>query len=277
MKHLTLRSLLLVLVTAIAASICHAQTTDTTGRGSGQVFADETMTYEGKISKLKISWTVADLTFSSVLQPDAKRLLITGEATSRGTLVKLFRYSFLQRYDTLVDIEDFRVLKTTTHDVQKQRVRDGEATFDHQAKRVTYVETDPKSPTRPPRRIASEITPDMLDMTTAIYAARLMPLEVGMRGELSVSDSGLVYKVPFTVTKRETQSTIFGKVSCLRVEPDIFGPGKLIEQKGKMVIWFTDDARRIPVRGEVSTEYGKGIARLKTYQKGTSITPAKPS
>lgn len=277
MTNLTFRTLLLIVVTAIAVSVCNAQRADGTGRGSGQMFADEIMTYEGKISKLKISWTVADLTFSSVLQPDAKRLLITGEATSRGTLLKIFRYSFIQRYDTLVDIDDFRVLKTTTHDVQKQRVRDGEATFDHRDKRVTYVETDPKSPTRPPRRIASEITPDVLDMTTAIYAARLMPLEVGMRGELSVSDSGLVYKVPFTVTKRETQSTIFGKVSCLRVEPDIFGPGKLIEQKGKMVIWFTDDNRRIPVRGEVSTEYGKGIARLKTYKKGTSITPAKPS
>lgn len=277
MTKLTFRSLFLILITAVTMSVGNAQSSDATGRGSAQMFADEVMTYEGKISKLKISWTVADIKFSSISQPDNKRLLITGEATSRGTLLKIFRYSFIQKYDTLVDIDDFRILKTTKHDVQKQRVRDGEAIFDHADKRVTYVETDPKSPTSPPRRIASQITPDVLDMTTAIYAARLMPLDVGMRGELSVSDSGLTYKVPFTVTKREIQSTIFGKVTCLRVEPDIFGPGKLIEQKGKMVIWFTDDARRIPVRGEVSTEYGKGIAKLKAYQKGTSITPAKPS
>ena len=87
--------------------------------------------------------------------------------------------------------------------------------------------------------------------------------------ELSVSDSGLVYKVPVTVTAREMQKTILGNVWCYRLDPDIFGPGRLIEQKGSMIIWMTDDARHIPVRSEIKAEVGKIDIKLK------SATPVK--
>lgn len=50
----------------------------------------------------------------------------------------------------------------------------------------------------------------------------------------------------------------------MRVEPQIFGPGRLIEQNGKMVIWFVDDARKVPVRSELKTPYGKFTIKLKS-------------
>lgn len=252
----------------IAGVDAHAQPLAQTGRGSGQMFVGETLTYDGKLSRLKIGWSIADLVFKTTAQPDTGRLVIRGEAVSQGTLLKLLRFSFVQEYESLLSMGDFRILKTTKHDVQKQRVRDSEAVFDYGARSVTYVETDPKDATRPPRRIASEIAPDVLDMVSAIYAVRLMPLDVGTRGRFDVSDSGLVYSVPFAVTKRERQPTAtFGKVTCLRVEPDIFGPGRLIEQKGKMVIWLTDDPRHVPVRAEVTTQFGKVNIKLESYKK----------
>lgn len=273
-KRIVLAALLSLFTTGASG-----QPSDATGRGSAQMFVGETLTYDGKLSRLKIGWSIADLVFKATSRPDSKEIVIRAEAVSQGTLLKLLRFSFVQEYESLMSMNDFRVLKTTKHDVQKQRVRDSEAFFDYEARSVTYVETDPKDATRPPRRIASAITPDVLDMISAIYAVRLMPLEVGTRGEFAVSDSGLVYKVPFAVTKRERQSTAtFGKVTCLRVEPDIFGPGRLIEQKGKMVIWMTDDPRHVPVRAEVTTDFGKVNIKLGSYQKtvvGPDDRPAK--
>src|SRR5205085_12499450 len=105
-------------------------------------------------------------------------LLIRTEAVSRGTLLKLFRYNFSQTYESTIDGQ-FRILRTTKHDVQKDRVRDGDANFDYEQKRVTYVETDPKGPNRPPRSIASEISSAMQDMISAIYYLRIQPLSVG--------------------------------------------------------------------------------------------------
>lgn len=231
---------------------------------SARMFDGETLKYDGKGSKYKLSMTVADLTFSASASPNSNSLVIKSEAISKGSLLKLFRYSFLQQYQSTVDLDTFRILKTTKHDVQKERVRDSEATFDYKTKRVSYIETDPKDPMRPPRRIASEIGDQLYDMISAIYAVRMLPLAVGKKFEFSVSDSGLVYKVPFTVTARERQDTVLGKVWCFRVEPDIFGRDRLIERDGKMVIWMTEDARHTPVRAQIKTEWGKFDIKLKS-------------
>jgi len=230
---------------------------------NASMFAGETLKYEGKGNKLHVSLAVADLTFTASRAPNSNELVIRSEAISKGTLLSLFHYSFLQQYQSTLDLSSFRIVKTTKHDVQKERVRDSEALFDYQNKKVSYVETDPKDPNRPPRRIASEIGEHMQDMISAIYALRLEPLAVGKKFEFSVSDSGLVYKVPVTVTKRERQQTPFGKVWCFRVEPDLFGPNRLIEREGKMIIWMTDDERHTPVRSQISTEFGKFEVKLK--------------
>lgn len=235
---------------------------------SGRMFIGETLTYEGKIRKFLKSLSIAELTFAVTSVPELNELSIKSEAESKGTLLKLFRYSFLQQYDSTLDLARFRTLTTVKHDVQKERVRESAAVFNYDARRVTFVETDPKDPMRPPRRIASEIGDQMYDMISAIYAVRLLPLAVGKRFEFSVSDSGLVYKVPFNVTAREMQKTVVGKVFCYRVEPQIFGPGRLIDQKGKMVIWMTDDARHLPVRAKVDTGYGTVEIKLKS-----AVTP----
>ncbi len=243
------------------------------GSMSGTMFAGETLTYEGKISKYKVGISVADLTFTATQQPGSKELLIKTDAVSKGTLLKLFKYSFLQQYESTVDLDSFRIAKTTKHDVQKERVRDSEAIFDYTEKRVRYVETDPKDKNRPPRRIASEISEPLYDMVSAIFYARMAPLATGKRFDLAVSDSGLVFQVPIVVTGRETMSTAIGKVSCFKLEPEIFGKDRLIEQNGKMIVWITDDARRIPVRAQINTSFGKVEVKLKGYSKkilGTS-------
>ena len=231
---------------------------------SARMFAGETLKYEGKINRILHGMPVADLSFNAIIPPNSDELLIKGEAISKGTLLKIFRYSFLQEYDSTVDTKTFRILRTDKHDVQKDRVRDSEAVFDYKDKRVTFIETDPKDPVRPPRRIASEIGDNVLDMISAIYALRALPLAVGQKHEFWVSDSGLVYKIPFVVTGREMQKSVLGNKWCLRIEPEIFGKDRLIEQKGKMIIWIVDDSRHTPVRSEISTQYGKFDIKLKS-------------
>lgn len=223
----------------------------------------ETLTYEGKFSKIIRGIAVADLSFKVMNAPNNKDYLVKAEAKSKGTLLKLFRFSFLQQIDSTIEKEEFRALKTVKRDVQKERVRDSEALFDYAAKRVTYVETDPKDTMRPPRNIASTIEDKTHDMISGIYSLRLLPLAVGKKFELAVSDSGLVYKVPLRVTAREQQKTVLGKVWCFRIEPEIFGENRLIEQKGSMIIWITDDEKRIPVRSQLNTEIGKVEVKLK--------------
>lgn len=244
--------------------------------GSVPFDAGETLTYEGKVSRIIQGITVADLTFT-VDRIEGDDYLIKAEARSKGTLLKLFRFSFLQRFESTIDNERFRVTRTVKHDQQKDRVRDSEAFFDYKDKRVTYTETDPKEPMKPPRRIASEIEGTTHDLISGIYSLRILPLAIGKTFDLRVSDSGLVYNVPVMVTAREMQKTEIGRVMCFRVEPQVFGPGRLIESKGKMVIWITDDARKLPVRSQVNASIGKIDIKIRsaTNARNASTQTAK--
>jgi hypothetical protein len=146
-------------------------------------------------------------------------------------------------------------------------VRDSEAVFDYTSDKVTYVETDPKDPQKPPRRVASGIETETQDLLSGIYALRRLPFAVGKNFKHSVSDSGLVYQVPIRVTGRERQKTFLGKVMCWKIEPEVFGENRMIEQKGEMTIWITDDNRRIPVRSKIETKIGKVEIKLRKVEK----------
>lgn len=220
--------------------------------------------YEAKFNKIIRGITVGDLTFTVANAPMDGNYLIKAEAVSKGTLIKLFGFSFLQEYQSTIGSRNFRALKTTKHDVQKDRIRDSEAVFDYGDQRVTFVETDPSEPMKPPRKIASAIPDQTHDIISGIYEIRLLPLAVGKTFDLTVSDSGLVYQVPVKVTARERQKTALGKVWCFRVEPQVFGPGRMIEKEGSMIIWITDDARRIPVRAQINASIGRIEIKLKS-------------
>ena len=231
----------------------------------------ESLTYEGKISKLVLRGiSVADLTFTVSKAPENNNFLVKAEANSKGTLLKLFRFSFVQKFESTVNGENFSVLKTVKRDEQGERIRNSEATFDYNEKQVTYVETDPKDSARPPRRIASSIENETYDLISGAYILRSLTLAVGKTFTLNISDSGLVYKIPVRVTARERQNTILGKVFCFRVEPEVFGQGRMIENKGSMIIWITDDNRRLPVRSQLNTNLGRIEVRLRKIENKKS-------
>ena len=226
----------------------------------------ENLTYEAKWSKsLLRGIDVADLNFKIIKAPDGggNRLLFQGEAISKGTLMKIARFSFLQKIDSTVDASNFRILHTIRRDEQKDRIRDGEAQFDYKSNRVVYREIDPNNPERAPRTITSPLETATHDLLSAVYFLRRQPLAVGKDFELSVSDSGVIYQIPVKVVAREELKTVIGKVWTLRVEPEVFGDRRLVPGEGKMIIWFTDDARHLPVRSQIQADIGKIEIKLK--------------
>ncbi|CAN5815577.1 hypothetical protein BH20ACI4_BH20ACI4_14890 [soil metagenome] len=230
--------------------------------------AGEKLTYEGNFSKLLLRGIdVAELSMTVYNSPDKEDYFVKAEAKSKGTLLKLFSFSFYQKVESTVDGDSLTILKTIKRDEQGDRVRDSEAVFDYTSDKVTYVETDPKDPQKPPRRVASSINDETQDLLSGIYALRRLPFAVGKTFMLSVSDSGMVYQVPIRITGRERQKTVLGKVMCWRVEPEVFGENRMIEQKGEMTIWITDDNRRIPVRSKIETKIGKVEIKLRKVEK----------
>ena len=238
----------------------------------------EELVYEGEFSKsLLRGMDIAELRFSASLKPNDQindgrtrtSLRLEVEAVSKGLLRKLFGIDFRQRIESTVEPASFTVLQTTKLDEQGRRQRTSQTIYDRDAGKVIWVERDPNDPARPPRVVESSFNGAVQDIASVFYFLRTRPLETGNSFELYVSDSGQVYQVPVRVHQAKRMRTVLGEVSTICVEPEVFGEGRLLRGKGQMTIWFTDDARRIPVRAQINNDFGKLDIKLKSFSNGT--------
>ena len=240
----------------------------------------EELVFEGEFTRALLRGIdIADLRFTATLEPSArattdeshetapaKSLHLIVDAVSKGILRKLFGLRFHQRIESTVDPASFAVLQTTKLDEQGERRRTSQAVFDRATGKVVWTERDPNNPTKEPRVISSQFSGAVQDLASVFYFLRTQPLALGQSMEVVVSDSGRVYRIPHRVVERKMMKTVVGEVAVLKVEPEIFGEGRLLPGRGKLFIWFTDDARRIPVRAHISNEMGTLDIKLKSIK-----------
>ncbi|HJU54951.1 MAG TPA: DUF3108 domain-containing protein [Pyrinomonadaceae bacterium] len=198
-------------------------------------------------------------------------LRFTVEAVSKGLLRKLFGLNFRLHVDSTVEPTSFAVMQTTKLDEQGKRKRTSEAVFDRDAGRVVWTERDATDPSREPRVVTSETKGAVQDIASVFYYLRTQPLELGKSFEVQVSDSGRVFSVAVVVSEKKKMKTLLGQVQTLKVEADVFGEGRLIRGKGKLAIWFTADARHIPVRAKINNELGTLDITLKRITSGPAL------
>lgn len=259
-------SLALLLSALLFAS---APASDSKRKDTGKLPFDpsEELVYEGEFSRALLrGLNVAELRFTANRTPASTTqannanapaaLRFTLDAVTKGLLRKLFGLNFRQHIESTVEPLSFSVLQTTKLDEQGKRKRTSEAVFDKTAGKVVWTERDPTDPTREPRVVTNQMSGAVQDIASAFYYLRTQPLELGRSFEILISDSGYVYHIPIAVSEKKTLKTVIGRVQTLKVDAEIFGEGRLLRGKGKMSIWFTDDARHIPVRAKINNEMG---------------------
>jgi hypothetical protein len=244
----------------------------------------EQLVYEGEFTKLLLRGIdVAELRFkasrpAAALTPNegdaqaaaaSQPLLLSTEVISKGFFSKLFGVNFHFRAESQVEPNAFYALRTTKTDEQGKRLRTSETVFDQQAKTVEYTERDPNNAAQAPRVITAVLQGPTQDIVSAIYFIRTLDLTPGKTFTIPVSDSGRVFQVPATVVaEKKKMKSVLGKVSVVRIDVDIFGPGRPVEEgKGKMSIWVTDDERRVPIKARLSHDIGQLDITLKSVQK----------
>lgn len=85
------------------------------------------------------------------------------------------------------------------------------------------------------------------DIVSAIYYVRSLPLEIGRKYEVPISDGGKTLPVTVEVQAKEEVKTGAGNFRTIRLEPKVFG-GSLFKRSGRMQIWFSDDPQRLLVQ-----------------------------
>ena len=266
-------NLVLLLTLAVAAFIFPAQAL--AQKSPPKPFEPlEELHFEAEFSRALLrKLDVADLKFHASKTPTAEgesyALTFKAEVTSKGFFARLFNLKFKETVESIVEPLTFTVKKTTILDEQGKRVRETKSTFDSTKGQMTWTLRDPNNPQSEPRQAITEFSGQLQDVLSAIYFIRTQPLEVGKGFDIYIGDGGRVYTIPVKVLERKRMKTVLGRVDAFRVNAELFGPERLIDdEKGEFSIWFTADARHIPVGGRVKTDYGTFDIKLKRVITG---------
>ncbi|HZS04070.1 MAG TPA: DUF3108 domain-containing protein [Blastocatellia bacterium] len=273
----------------VGAGYGDASATEPDRRGSQREFkiqplslTGEKLTYEVKFSRFPIYATVGEVTFELVgkpasplpenlieelsvgFKPEDNRgfIHLRALAVAKGFLIRLFGVSAQDRYETLVDEHDFGARLGFKRIQEGKKNLSQTTVFDREKQSAGYSVRDFNKPQEAAKESSVKITPGTLDLLSAIYFLRLQKLKTGETLRFPLNDEGQQYDIEVVVGKTEKLKTDFGKFKTIRVEPKIFGPGKLISRPGEMTMWLTDDDRRIPLKVVAKTSSGTVTANL---------------
>jgi hypothetical protein len=247
----------------------------------------EELVYEGEFTRAILRGiNIAELRFKA-LRPTPSAVTVEGEAqeaapsplvlttdvVSKGFFSKLFGVTFKFHAESQVEPNDFYALRTTKKDEQGKRVRTSETVFDQQSKKVEFTERDPNNAQSAPRVITAVLDGPTQDIVSAVYFLRTQPLIPGQTFNIAISDSGRVFQVPATiVAEKKKMKSVLGKVEVVRVDVELFGPGRPMEEgKGKMSIWVTSDERHVPIKARLSHDMGQLDITLKSIQREEAL------
>ena len=176
---------------------------------------------------------------------------IVSDARSNDFFSKFFEVR--DRYESYMDTTELYSLRYEKHIREGKFKRDESVEFDQVVHRATY------------RDKVVPIPPRAQDVLSALYYVRTLPLEVGQTISLANHTDGKNYPLMVKVHGRERVKVDAGEFDCLVVEPILRGPG-IFTQKGRLMVWLTDDERRMPVLMKSKVVIGHVAAILKSYQ-----------
>jgi hypothetical protein len=102
--------------------------------------------------------------------------------------------------------------------------------------------------------------PGTRDVLSALYYVRGRDLEVGQEIDIETFDNGKIYPARVKVIGEERVTTPAGDFDCLVIEPVV--EEGIFAKTGRLVIWVTDDALKIPVLVKSKVSVGSFVAEL---------------
>lgn len=141
--------------------------------------------------------------------------------------------------------------------------------FDAARKVAMLDEVDLGKAGHPVKRATNAIPGCVEDILTAFYYLRRQPMYVGERIRLPVNDGSTTHEVVVDVQQRAQIQTPLGLREAVRVEPRALGD--LYKRKGRLLIWFSDDKERLPLRIKAMLRVGAITGNL------VSVSPNPPA
>ncbi|MGZ4816917.1 MAG: DUF3108 domain-containing protein, partial [Terriglobales bacterium] len=165
---------------------------------------------------------------------------VSGTAESAGVMSML--YPVHDHFQALYDPKTFCSLSLRKHTEEGLHKRDTLISYIYSRGKAVLDETNLKS--NETKHVENDIPPCVTDVISGLMYLRSLPLMVNTSYTFPVNDGGKTVDVTAKVEAKETIKVPAGTFQTIRVSPE---SGNNFKLKGKIWIWYTDDARRIPV------------------------------
>jgi len=203
-------------------------------------------------------FTAALATF--VIEQQGTVQKITATADSIGAVTMLFPVidSFQSGFDTKTGCSDGFSKQTQ----EGRRKISSDLSFNYKEGKQTLVERNLVKGTS--KQLTTSIPACVSDSLSAIFYVGSQPLTVGQNFRFPLADSMRTVTVTMKVEAKEEIKTPAGTFQTVRVQPT--AEEGVVKNRGKIWIWYTDDARHMPVQVRASLFWGTITARLQSYE-----------
>ena len=212
--------------------------------------AGETLDYD--LAWSRVSGGAARMTISPI---GADRWRITSIATSGRFFSHFFKVH--DEVESIVAARDFTTIEYHKVLLEGSKHKD----------ELTVIDYKDSIAIRKGR--ATPVTRPIFDPLSMWYYLRDLDLAPGKVHDFTIIADGKVYTVSAHVGNRETIATPAGTFKTVVVEPKMATPaGVFKDEQARLLIWFSDDARHIPVRIRSDLKIGSITVSLKGIKAG---------
>jgi hypothetical protein len=265
MKHLMLTTSFAPLCVALAASFAGQQPAPPATIGPlAQIHpAPSNHVYPNGQSLIYVAewrlWTAGTARISLDFVGGNER--VSGTADSTGVVALL--YPVHDRFQSIFDPRTFCSVGITKHTQEGFRSRDTVINFNYSRRRAVLDETNLKNGQA--KHVEHEIPGCVSDVLSGIFYVASLPLTPDATYTFPLNDGGDTVDVRTHVEAREQVKTPAGTFSTIRVAPE--AASGVLKDRGHAWIWYSDDARRIPVQMRARMFWGTLTFRLVRIDK----------
>lgn len=187
------------------------------------------------------------------------RILGTADATSAAALL----YHVQDRYESSFDPATFCSTSTSRQIEEGFRRVNTKITFDYAQHKSLFEQKNLKKNEN--KTLERPIPPCVTDVLSGIFYSASLPLQPGSTYSFPLNDGGETITVNVHAEAREQIKTPAGTFNTIRVQPE--AASGVLKDKGKIWIWYSDDAARIPVQARAHMYWGMLTFTLQRIDK----------
>ncbi|HEV8494753.1 MAG TPA: DUF3108 domain-containing protein [Candidatus Angelobacter sp.] len=175
---------------------------------------------------------------------------IAATADAAGTISLL--YHVQDRLESFFGPSDFCSHNTSRHIEEGFRRVESNITFDYQRGKALLDHKNIRK--KESKHEEHDIPGCVTDMLSSVYYVASLPLLPGKTYSFPINDGGATLTVLAHVEEREQVKTPAGTFKTIRVQPETASGA--LRDKGKIWVWYSDDAARIPVQMRARMSWG---------------------